>query len=157
MTTHNILNDKVFNVPTKCSDLNKAVLEIDNPYTRYFIFEFVTSVRTFSWNWIVINFSIFWHFLTNSYKVMRDSRIFWEKKMGGGNGPKKGFFEFIEKCGHRFFLNLFCNESLYYLLCSYINLIFGKNLVPEIWVKMLSANQIAVLLNQLYLRSKMKK
>ena len=29
---------------------------------------------------------------------------------------------------------------------------FGKSLVPEIWVKMLSANQITGFLNELYLK-----
>ena len=46
--------------------------------------------------------------------------------------------------------NLFYNKDLCYLLCSYTNPIFGKPLVPEIWVKVLSANQIAGFLNQLY-------
>ena len=51
-------------------------------------------------------------------------------------------FEFIGKfslCS----LNFVYNENLHYLLCSCANPIFGKNLVPEIWAKMLSASQIA--------------
>ena len=67
------------------------------------------------------------------------------------NGLKTGFFEFIGKCSHYFFQNLFYNESLYYLLYSCTNLIFGKNLVREIWARMLSVNQIAGFLYQLYL------
>ena len=35
--------------------------------------------------------------------------------------------------------------------------IFGKDLTPEIWAKMLSANLIAGFLNQLYLQSKLMK
>ena len=50
--------------------------------------------------------------------------------------------------------NLFYNENLYYLLCSCTNPIFGEILVPEIWSKMFSANQIAGFLNQLYLQNK---
>ena len=42
------------------------------------------------------------------------------------NRPKTGFFEFIEEFCHWFFLNLFYNENLYYLLCSCTNPIFGK-------------------------------
>ena len=67
---------------------------------------------------------------------------------------KNSFFGFIEKCGHQSFLNLFYNENQYYLLCSCTNSIFGKNLVPEMWVKMLPANLIAGLLNQFYLQDK---
>ena len=44
---------------------------------------------------------------------------------------------------------MFYNENLYYFLCFSTNPIFGKNLVPEIKAKMLSANQIAGFLNQL--------
>ena len=36
-------------------------------------------------------------------------------------------------------------------------IIFGKILVPEIWVKMLLTNRTAVFLNQLYLQKKMIK
>ena len=42
------------------------------------------------------------------------------------NRPKTRFFEFIKKFGNWFRLNLFYNENLYYLLCSYTNPIFGK-------------------------------
>ena len=48
------------------------------------------------------------------------------------NGPKTGFFEFIERFGHYFLLNLFNNENLYYLQCSCTNSIFWKIFVPEI-------------------------
>ena len=54
-------------------------------------------------------------------------------------------------------LNLVCNESIYYLLYLCTNLTFGKNLVQEIWTKMLLGNQIAGFLNQLYLSNKMMK
>ena len=50
-----------------------------------------------------------------------------------------------------FFLNLVSNENLYYLLYSRLNPIVGKNLVPEIWAKILSSSQIAGFSNQLYL------
>ena len=42
------------------------------------------------------------------------------------NGPKTGIFEFIEKFGHSFLLNLFYNENQYYFLCSYSNPMFWK-------------------------------
>ena len=73
-------------------------------------------------------------------------------------GLKIGFFGFIGKFSHQFFLNLVYKESSYYLLYSCTNPILGKNLVPEIWAKMLSANQIAGFLNWLYLQNtKIKK
>ena len=43
------------------------------------------------------------------------------------------------------------NDSLYYLLYSCTDPIFGRNVVPEILAKMLSANQIARFSNQLYM------
>ena len=75
------------------------------------------------------------------------SWIFWKKISCSKNGPKIGFFEFIGK----FCVNLVCKESLYYLLYSCTNLVRGENLVPEIWAKILSSNQIARFLNWLYL------
>ena len=74
----------------------------------------------------------------------------------GENGPKLGFLKFIGKFSY-FFLNSVYNEGFYYLLYSCTNLIFGKNLVPEIWAKMLSANQATGFLNQLCLENKMMK
>ena len=52
---------------------------------------------------------------------------------------------------------MFCNENLYYLLCSCTNPIFGKILVPEIWAKMFSANQVAGFFVQPYLQNKSMK
>ena len=40
---------------------------------------------------------------------------------------------------------------------SWTNPIFGKNLAPEIQAKMLSANQIAGFLNQVFLQNKSMK
>ena len=74
-----------------------------------------------------------------------------------GNGPKIGFFVLKEKFGHKFSLNLFYNESLYYLLCSCTNPLFGKSVVPEMWVKVPSAIQIARFLNQPFLQNKLMK
>ena len=54
-------------------------------------------------------------------------------------------------------LNLVHSESLYYVLYFSTNLIFVKTLLPEIWAKMLSVNQIAGFLNQLYLQNKQLK
>ena len=67
------------------------------------------------------------------------------------------FLKFIRKFGHYFFVNLVHNESLFYLLYSLTNPIFGKNLVTEIWPKVFLANQIARFLNQLYLKNKVMK
>ena len=53
-------------------------------------------------------------------------------------------------------LNLFYNENLYYLLWYCTNPI-GWNLVPEIWAKMLSANQISRFLNQIFLQKNLRK
>ena len=42
-------------------------------------------------------------------------------------------------------------------MLGWTNLIFGKILVPEIWAKMLLANEIAEFLNQIYLQNKIMK
>ena len=42
-------------------------------------------------------------------------------------------------------------------MIGWTNLIFGKILVPEIWAKMLLANEIAGFLNQLYLQNEIMK
>ena len=68
-----------------------------------------------------------------------------------GKRVKTRFFEFTGKFGYHFYLSLFTNENLYYLLCSCTIPIFGKNLVPVVCLRMLSANQIAGFFNQLYL------
>ena len=89
--------------------------------------------------------------------VVRDSRIFfliffYFCTKSGKNWPKIGFIGFIGKFSHCIFLNLVYKEISYYLLYSCTNPMLGKNLVPEIWAKMLSANQIAGFLNWLYLQ-----
>ena len=60
-------------------------------------------------------------------------KIFLPKNWGkwAKNGQKIGFFKVIRKFSHQFFLKLVYNESLYYLLYSCTNPIFGKNLVRE--------------------------
>ena len=60
-------------------------------------------------------------------------------------------FEFIGKISCKIFLNLVYNESLFCFLRPCINHIYGENLIPEIWDKMLLANQITKFLNKLYL------
>ena len=89
--------------------------------------------------------------------VVRDSRIFFFFNYfcpkSGKNGPKIGFLGFIGKFSHCIFLNLVYKEISYYLLYSCTNPMLGKNLVPEIWAKMLSADQIAGFLNWLYLQN----
>ena len=62
-----------------------------------------------------------------------------------------GFVKYMEKFSYYVFLNLVYNESLYQLLYAWKNFIFMKIPVPEIWPKMLLANQIAEFLNQIYL------
>ena len=49
------------------------------------------------------------------------------------NGPKIGFFRFIGKFSHYFFLSLVCKGISYYLLYSCTNPILGKIQVPEVW------------------------
>ena len=58
------------------------------------------------------------------------------------NKSKIGFFEVFGKLSHYFFLNLFYNKSLHYVLYFCISFKFGKNLIPDICAKMLFANQI---------------
>lgn len=56
----------------------------------------------------------------------------------------------LKKFDHYFPLILIYNESLYYWLYFCTNPTFEKNLVPETWVKVLSASHIADFLNKLY-------
>ena len=78
-----------------------------------------------------------------------------KKKKWAKNRPKVGLFEFKEKkVSYQFFLNLFYNENLHYLLCSCTNRLFRKNVIPETKAKMLSAIQIARFLNQAFVQSK---
>ena len=65
--------------------------------------------------------------------VVRDRAGFFEKM--GQRWAKIGFFGFIGKFSHFFFLNLVYKESSYCLLYSCTNPILGKNLFPEIWPK----------------------
>ena len=72
-------------------------------------------------------------------------------------GQKQGFLSILKNFVISFLLNLFYKGNLYYLLCSCKNPIFGKILVPEIWAKMLSANEIAGFFSQSYLQNKSMK
>ena len=87
-------------------------------------------------------FSKFSCCVRNPCEVVRSRAGFFEEKCFvpkmSKMGPKKGFFEFIEKWGDSFFQNSFYNEILYYLLCSCTNPIFWANLASQIWDKMLS-------------------
>ena len=118
---------------------------------------FCPSIRKFSWVWLLV-FSETQYGVRSPCGVVRDRASFLKKMFFLGkwekcakNGPKRGFFEFIEKFSHSFFLNLVHKESLYYLLYSCSNLVLGKNVFPELWVKMLVVNQIAGYLHRLYL------
>ena len=86
-------------------------------------------------------------------------KIFLPPELGkwAQNGSETGFFQFVGKFGHQLLLNLIYNENLYYFLCSCTNPIFEKILVPEIWAKMFSANQITGLSNLPYLQNKSMK
>ena len=81
--------------------------------------------------------------------AVRDRAVFFEKL--GQSWAKIGFFGFIWKFSHYFFLNLVYKENSCYLLYSCTNPILGKNLFPEIWAKILLAYQIAGFFNWLYL------
>ena len=54
------------------------------------------------------------------------------------------------------FLNLAYSKHFYYLIYL-TNLMFGKNLVPELWIKMLLTKHTAYYLNQLYHSNEMMK
>ena len=71
------------------------------------------------------------------------------------NGAKTGFFKLLKNLVIIF--TEFYNENLYYLLCSCTNPVFGKIFVPEIWVKMFLASQLAGFFNQPYLQNKSTK
>ena len=111
-------------------------------------YEMSLSDQTFSWNWINSFLKNFWHSIRNPHKVVCDKA----RSLKLGKIYKKGPIYWISgKFGHSFFQNLSNNESLYYLLCSCAKPIFEKDLVPEIWVKVLSPNQIAGFLNHRYI------
>ena len=82
--------------------------------------------------------------------VVRDRARFFEKNLFAQKigkidqkwARKQGFVNLLENLVTNFFLNLVYNKSLCYLLYSCTNLIFGKNLVPGIWAKMLLTSQI---------------
>ena len=86
------------------------------------------SVWKFSWNWLI---TFFW----NSAWCQRPMRCCrWQSRIfffdpEWGKWAKIGFFQFIGKFSHYFFLNLVNKEVLYYLLYSCRNPILGKNLV----------------------------
>ena len=61
-----------------------------------------------------------------------------EKKIAPNMGQTYDFLNLLENLVISFFLNLVYKESLYCLLYSCTNPILGKNLIPEIWTKMLS-------------------
>ena len=104
-------------------------------------------------------FSKFWHGAITYKRLCVIEANYLEKLFPpkiGKNGSMS-FLNLFKKIGIKFLLNLFYNKNLYQLLCSCIYPIFGKNLVPEIRIKMLFANQIAVFLNELYLQNNLMK
>ena len=102
-----------------------------------------------------LGFSKLWHDARNPYEVVCGRAAFSRKKyfapkIGkiGQKWAKNRVFEYIEKFCYKLLLNLFYIENVYYLLCSCTNSIFGKILVPAVWAKMFTANQIAGFFNQ---------
>ena len=87
-----------------------------------------------------LNFTEFWHGARYLYEVTHDCQSFWQKVFLHQKVGK--WFK------NRSFLNI--KKNLIFSK-SYV----GKNLVPEKQVKMLSANQIAGFLNQLFLQCKL--
>ena len=61
----------------------------------------------------------------------------------------------LRKIWNWLLLNLFCNKNLCYLVCSCTNLIFLKNLIPAIWIKMLLVNHVTRFCNKTYLLNKL--
>ena len=77
-------------------------------------------------------FSKFWHDARNPYEVVCDKAWFSRTNFSTPKiekRPKTGPFEDIENFCHKFLLNLFCSEHVYYLLCSCTSAIFGKNIL----------------------------
>ena len=119
---------------------------------------------TFTWNCFIV-FSKFWHGARNLYGILCDKAWFsWKKKIcykNWANGPKM--------CQKQGFLSLLKNlVSHFYWVCSVMKIYFiccvpaqipylGKFIVPEIWAKIFSANQIARFFNQPYLQNKSMK
>ena len=71
-----------------------------------------------------------------------------------GNGQKQGFLNLKKNL----VINFHCVYSIWKILFAvFLHKFFGKNLVPEIQAKTLSANQIAGFLNESLLLSKLMK
>ena len=116
------------------------------------------SVRKFSWNWLV---SFTWN-STCCYVVMGMTKHdFLKIIFCPQNGENKPSLEFFERVGKFSFFSQFFNFfSIWSIMKVCITIIavclnsfweifiFGKILAPEIWPKMLLANQIAGFLNQ---------
>ena len=85
----------------------------------------------------------------NAYKLAPNLGIKWPKwpKMT----QKWGFRSFDENLVHWCALFIVYNESPYGLLSFSKKCMSGKNLVLELWPKMLSANQIAGIFDHLYI------
>ena len=94
-------------------------------------------------------FSKFWHGLETYMKFCVKKLEFWSDS--GKNGPKMCVFNLLRNLAINFFWIWSIMKVYYYMLCPSTYLIFGKNLDPEIWAKMHSANQIARLSNKLYI------
>ena len=100
--------------------------------------------------WIVsLTFFKFWHGARNPYEVVRDRadfrwKIFLPQKLENGPkmGQKQGLLNLLKNIVINFFWILSI-KKFYNIYCIYYtNPILGKNLVSEIWAKMLSVNQI---------------
>ena len=76
----------------------------------------------------LLRFSEFWHGGKNPHQVVRDRTRFFRKTLISQKNE--------EMCQKRFF------EFIYIVCCVPAQILFGKNLIPEIKVKMLSASQI---------------
>ena len=73
------------------------------------------------------------------------------------NGKKSGFFNISEKFCYDVFLDLVLSKCSNYQICACTDTIPWKILVLELWVKILSLNEIARCLNQQYFKKKIDK
>ena len=76
-----------------------------------------------------LGFSEFGHGVRNPYQVVRDRARFFRKTFfcpkNWEDVPKIGFFEFKEKFGHWFSLNLFYNERV----MTQVVFLWGKGII----------------------------
>ena len=131
-------------------------------YLTWLVHPSCRRLSKYFYNAIFLVFSQFWLGVRSSYEFVHHRARHLKQFFLLANWRKPAkidlkieFFEFTEKFGYYIFLNLFYYKILHIVLCSDTNSLFAKNLVCDIWNKVLSVYQIPRILIQLYLQNKM--